>query len=304
MILVVGSYGAGITVRVPRLPEAGETIGDSVVNIGHGGKSSNQAVAITRQGGEASIITAIGSDAFGESARHLWHDEGVNHDRVKTVEGASMTGIILVEPNGENRIAIAPGALAQLTPVDLEQHRDAFVEADFLVVCLEVPAAVIERAISLAKETDTKIVLNPAPATALPHEVIAQADYFIPNESEYAFYVADGYVPLNSQTLVVTQGGQGVVIRRGDREDRIKPLSQKAVVDTTGAGDTFVGTFTAALDAGEDLAQATRRAVVASSLAVTVAEVIPSIPTKNAVQLALSEYLDNERPEETTHEDQ
>lgn len=293
MILVVGSYGTGITVRVPRVPEAGETIGDSVVSIGHGGKSSNQAVTIARQGGQASIITAIGDDAFGESAKQLWEHEGVLHEGVKTVDGASMTGIIMVEPSGENRIAIASGALQELNPDHLDAHRDAFTAADVVVVCLEVPVATVEKAILLAKESGALVVLNPAPATTLRHEVIAKADYFIPNQSEYDFYVREGYSAPADQTLIVTQGSEGVLVRSGGEEHRVPSLRQDTVVDTTGAGDTFVGTFAAALDAGEDLISAIQRAVVASSLSVTVAEVIPSIPDRDTVDLALSEYLKN-----------
>lgn len=292
MILVVGSYGAGITVRVPRVPEAGETIGDSAVNIGHGGKSSNQAVAIARQGGAVEILTAVGTDAFGDAAKKLWRSEGVSHDGVKTVDGSSMVGMIMVEPNGENRIAIAPGALLELTPQDLDDHGAAFQAADIVVVCLEVPVPTVARAIVLAKASGATVIFNPAPAANLSQDVIARADYFIPNETEYEFYVRQGYERPAGQTLIVTQGEDGVLVKNSDGEQRIAPLPQTSVVDTTGAGDTFVGTFAAALDAGLGLIPAVQRAIVSSSLSVTVAEAVPSIPDKTTVDLNLSQYLE------------
>lgn len=293
MILVVGSYGAGITARVPRMPEAGETIGESTVSIGHGGKSSNQAVTIARQGCAVQILTAIGNDSFGTSAKELWVREGVGHEQVKVVENSTMSGIILVEPNGENRIAIAPGALSELTPGDMDQNIAAFKAADVVVVCLEIPIKAAERAITLAKECGAIVVLNPAPAAALNPDVIAQTDYFIPNQTEYEFYLEQGYNPPAGQTLVVTQGQDGVMIQHGDTEHHAPPFPQSNVVDTTGAGDTFVGTFAAAIASGLALVPAVQRAIVASSLSVTVAEVIPSIPDAQTVDLKLSEYLKN-----------
>lgn len=291
MILVVGSYGAGITIRVPRVPEAGETIGGSTLNIGHGGKSSNQAVTAARQGAQVSLLTALGDDAFARSARSLWEQEGVEHDGVKSSNGSTMAGVIVVEPSGENRIAIAPGVLDELTPEDLDAQHGKFRDADIVVVCLEVPGSTAERAITLAKECGATVILNPAPAAPLSHEVIAQADYLVPNQSEHEFYVSDGYQAPHSQTVVRTQGADGVEVTSGGSSQTFPALPQQSVVDTTGAGDTFVGTFAAALDAGEELGQAVQRAIVASSLAVTVAEVIPSIPGRAAVDDALATYL-------------
>lgn len=291
MILVVGSYGAGITVRVPRVPEAGETIGGSTLSIGHGGKSSNQAVAAARQGARVSLLTALGDDAFARSARALWDEEGVEHNGVKSSNGSTMAGVILVEPSGENRIAIAPGVLDELTPGDLDAQRAKFAAADIVVVCLEVPGPTAERAITLAQECGATVILNPAPAAPLNHEVIAMADYFVPNQSEHEFYVRAGYRAPDSQTVVRTRGADGVEVTSGTSTQVFPPLPQQSVVDTTGAGDTFVGTFAAALDTGKELGQAVQRAIVASSLAVTVAEVIPSIPGRTTVDDALATYL-------------
>lgn len=294
MILFVGSYGAGITIRVPRIPQAGETIKETELNITHGGKSSNQAVAAARYGAEAALITAIGADPFGESARELWDREGIDHSRVKVVAAATMAGAIIVEPNGENRIAIAPGALDELTPQEIETCREAFEAADVVVVCLEIPAASAERAITLGKECGATVVLNPAPAAPLDHLVIAQADYLIPNETEYEFLTAEAYSAPSHQTVICTRGAYGVDVISNGRCEHFRPLSQAEVVDTTGAGDTFVGTFAAAIDNDQAVAEAIGRAIVASSLSVTAREVIPSIPNRQAVDAAYLTYCSSQ----------
>lgn len=293
MILTIGSYGAGITVTMPRIPDAGETMGGAGIAIGHGGKSSNQAVAAARQGAQVEIVSTLGPDSFAESARQLWQSEGIAHDLVKTDEAATMAGIIMVEPSGENRIAIAPGALDNLTPHDIDERIAAIERADVVVVCLEVPAPTIEHAIKRAKELGKTVILNPAPAAELGQDAIAAVDYFIPNSSEYAFYRGLGYEPPAGQVCILTRGGDGVTIRRGAEEEGVPPLPQTDVVDTTGAGDTFVGTFAAAIDSGLDVTAAAERAVVASSLCVTRAEVIPSIPTSSEVDQALARYRNN-----------
>lgn len=290
MILLVGSYGAGITVQLPRVPEAGETLSGSTLSIGHGGKSSNQAVAVMRQGGRAALITALGEDSFAGAARAMWDEEGVDHSGVKVVPGASMAGVIMVEPSGENRIVIAPGALDQLAPEDLDQRRAAFEAADVVVVGLEVPVATAEQAITLAHECGSTVVLNPAPAASLRHDVLALAEYVLPNETEHEFYASQGYVAPEGQTIILTRGGQGATITAAGQARDIPAYPQEHVVDTTGAGDTFVGTFAAALDAGAEVVEAVQRAVVASSLSVTVAEVIPSIPGRADVDAALATY--------------
>lgn len=294
MIVVIGSYGAGITARVPRIPLAGETIADSVVTIGHGGKGSNQAVAMSRQGAAVEIVTALGKDSFADAATALWKAEGVAHQRVKFVDQTStMSGVILVEPSGENRIAIAPGALDELRAADIDAVEDVIANADLVVTCLEIPVPTVERAIQLAHKHGTPIVVNPAPAAEMDYEILAQADYFIPNETEQDFYLEQGYQPPAEQVVITTRGAEGVTITQQGQTTHVPGFKQQRVVDTTGAGDTFVGNFAAGIDRGLSVVEAAQRAVVASSLSVTIEEVIPSIPTRSQVDDALTQYLTN-----------
>lgn len=294
MIVVIGSYGAGITARVPRIPQAGETIADSVVKIGHGGKGSNQAVAMARQGACVEIVTALGADSFADSAKALWQEEGIAHQRVKIVDQSStMSGIIMVEPSGENRIAIALGALDELLAADIDAVEDVIANADLVVTCLEIPVPTVERAIQLAHKHGTPIMVNPAPAAQMDDEILALADYFIPNETEQEFYLQHGYEPPAEQVVITTRGADGVVVSHQGNTTHVPGFKQEHVVDTTGAGDTFVGNFAAGIDSGLSVLEAAQRAVVASSLSVTIEEVIPSIPTRSQVDDALTQYLTN-----------
>lgn len=288
MILFLGSYGAGITLRVPRVPDRGETISGAVLSVGHGGKSSNQAVAARRQGADVELLTAIGDDSFGQDARLLWEAEGVGHANVQVVpEVATMVGAILVEPSGDNRIAIAPGALDTVTADWVESKAGLFDQASILVACLECPTSAVEAAIRLAKSRDLRVILNPAPAAALSPQTLSLADYLVPNETEYQFYADGGFERAAGQVLIVTRGESGVFVSTDDGDKTYSPLRQSYVVDTTGAGDTFVGVFAAGLDEGLGLDEAIDRAIVASSISVTQHEVIPSLPDRGVVDTAL-----------------
>ncbi|MCW5950772.1 MAG: ribokinase, partial [Propionibacteriaceae bacterium] len=184
-IAVVGSYGVGLTMRVNRLPAGGETLTDGVFSIGHGGKGSNQAVAAARLGAEVSFLTAVGADPFGTAACELWRDEGVRAI-VLTTGAATMVGVILVEPGGENRIVIAPGALAELSPADVDAFEDAIATADILVTGFEIPVPVARRALQLARRHGVRTLLNPAPAVPLDAELWELTDVLTPNQSEAA----------------------------------------------------------------------------------------------------------------------
>lgn len=294
MIAFVGSYGVGITFRVPRVPDAGETLSGASLAMGHGGKSSNQAIAAARQGASTSLLTAIGGDGFGSAARELWEQEGIDYSTSFTLDDSeTMAGIILVEPDGSNRIAIASGALDLLTPGLMEEKRGLFEAADIVVITLEIPVETAERAIELAHEAGSTIILNPAPAAELSSVAISRADYFIPNESEYAFYSSLGYQRPAGQTLIVTLGKAGARVETDEGSVEFDPIDPFApVVDTTGAGDTFVGSFAAALSQGLPLSDVMQRAIAASALSVTKPEVVPSIPDASAVDALISKVVE------------
>lgn len=273
-IAVVGSYGAGLTFGSERVPERGESVIGDLFRVDHGGKGSNQAVGAARLGADVALLTAIGEDAFGESAIGLWEDEGVDAGAVVRTGSPTMTAAILVESGGENRIVIVPGALAELTPAHVDGFADRIAVADVLLVQLEIPLETALHALDVARAAGVRSILNPAPAP--PHPIAPKADYVVPNESEApAVSGAHG-------TLVLTLGERGV--RIGDKH---VPAFPAEAVDTTGAGDAFCAAFAVALAEGAEELEAVRWGCAAGAHMVEHEGVVPGLPTREELEQRL-----------------
>lgn len=293
-IAVVGSYGVGLAMRVPRMPSAGETLSGGEFDAGPGGKGSNQAIAAARLGAEVSLLTAVGGDDYGRAALALWGDEGIDASRVVVAENLpTMVGFIIVEPSGENRIVIASGALDSLTARALEPFRSSIAEADILVVSMEIPAEVVVAALRVAAEVGTRTLLNPAPARLLPDDVLQLVDVVTPNQSEAPILLglADGHGLSDEElasrlaqrtggSVVLTRGGLGALLVDQSGVRTVNAVTVERIVDTTGAGDSFTAALAVSLADGADLAEATRLAARAGAHTVTIAGVIPALPTR------------------------
>ena len=266
-IAVVGSYGVGLTFGVERTPERGETLVGTLFRTDHGGKGSNQAVGASRLGADVAFLTAVGENAFGDEAFDLWAEEGVDAAGVVRVDLPTMTAAILVEAGGDNRIVIVPGALATLTPSDVDAFAPRIAAADVLLVQLEIPVETALHALEVGRSAGVKTILNPAPA---PTEPIAPvADYLVPNETEArAVEGAEG-------TLVVTLGEQGARIG-----DELVPAFPASPIDTTGAGDAFCAAFAVALAEGASDLDAVRWGCAAGAHMVEHPGVIDGLPTR------------------------
>lgn len=298
-ISVVGGYGVGMTMQVGRAPEAGETVADGVLSVGPGGKGSNQAIACARLGAQVSLFTAVGRDPAAADAAELWATEGVRC--VPAVKSAAtMTGFILVEPSGENRIAVAAGALAQLTTRDLDPFVDEIASSDLLLVSLETPIPVAVAALATARRIGVATVLNPAPAAELPHSAWSSVDYLTPNSGEAARLLRVQGTGTPSEiartlherynvTVVMTRGASPTVVESETESFTVDAMRAPRVRDTTGAGDSFSAALAVALAEGRDLRDAVRFANGAGALAVSVDEVIPSLPRR----ADLEEFLKN-----------
>lgn len=281
-----------MTMRIPRLAEPGETIVGSGFSVSPGGKGSNQAVAARRLGAEVDLLTCIGPDELGRGAQELWTREGVGHEDVKVGTLPTMVGIILVEPGGENRIAIAPGALDELRPDDVLGFAARVAAADLCMVGLEIPVETAVAALQLARRVGTATLLNPAPARPLPDAAWDLIDYLTPNRLE-----AGGLLEIAAHTLApaalldglrrrcpgaiaLTLGADGVLVAAAgtDLVQSIPAAAVSRVVDTTGAGDAFNGALAVALADGAPLAAAAAFANRAGAHAVQHADVIPSLP--------------------------
>lgn len=259
-IAVVGSNMVDLVSYVTRMPEDGETIEAPEFAIGPGGKGANQATAAARLGAQVVMVTRVGDDVFGPTTRANFEANGIATHRVLTTPGSSGVAPIFVDPQGRNRILIIKGANAKLSPADVHDARDDLAAARLIVLQLEIPVETVYATIELATELGVPVLLNPAPADpTLDLAAIATVTWFVPNETELALLTGlptqtDAQVRAAAQVLldaglrnvVVTLGARGVLWLHSDGEAYVA-AEPVAPVDTTGAGDAFIGAFTAHL---------------------------------------------------------
>jgi ribokinase len=273
-IAVVGSNMVDLVTYVHRMPVKGETVEAPRFEMGHGGKGANQAVAAAKLGAEVVMVTAVGDDSFGDATIKNLGQLGVDTTHVKRVVGKS-SGVapIMVEPNGENSILIVKGANNDLSPQDVERAGEALKTCDLILLQLEVPLETVYAAIRFGKAHGIPTVLNPAPATPeLDIAYVRDVSYFVPNETELAILTkmpveTEAEVEAAAKTLlaqgvravIVTLGGRGALLATADGVKRIAP-TPVTPVDTTGAGDAFVGAFARYHAAGATLEAALARA--------------------------------------------
>lgn len=275
-VVVLGSLNMDLVVRVAGFPRPGETVAGRSFGTVPGGKGLNQAVAAARAGASVSLLGAVGDDGFGAELRALVFLEGIDAEGLQTVDAPTGTAHIQVDDSGENSIVVVPGANAEITA--LTPEREAAIRgAAFLVLQCEVPLELNRAAIAVGTPT----VLTPAPVAALGGMVPEGVEILVGNELEIAALDGLDRVPLVIETL----GADGV--RWFGRESGSLPARRVDAVDTTAAGDTFVGALVARLDAGAALEDAIRWAVVAASITVSRAGATSSIPTAAEVETAL-----------------
>jgi ribokinase len=286
-----------LVTRAPRLPRGGETLIGRSFSTVSGGKGANQAVAAARLGAQVSMVGCVGSDAYGEQLRGALLVEQIDCQAVSVVDGASGVALIVVDDNSQNAIVIVAGANGALTPQVIDGFDAVLQAADVLICQLEVPDATVGHALKRGRELGKVVILNPAPASQpLPEDWYAAIDYLIPNESEAsalsglpvdsldtAETAAARLIAMGASKVIITLGAQGSLFANGKGFEHFPAPNVKAV-DTTAAGDTFVGGFAAALAAGKTEAEAVRFGQVAAALSVTRAGAQPSIPTLSDVQ--------------------
>lgn len=288
MITVVGSINLDLIAAVDRLPAPGETVPGTTFNTAPGGKGANQALAAARAGAKVRMVGAVGPNAFAAEALALLKSDGVDLGRVR--ESAQPTGValILVAPDGENVIAIVPGANGEVTPADISDL--AFARGEHILLQHEIPLATNEAVLDAARSAGAVTILNTAPFRREAAPLLAKANYVIANETEFDLYgeaLALGggdrkarmqaFAAKTGRTVIVTLGGDGALACGPDLAIGVPALSITPV-DTVGAGDTFCGYFAAGLAAGLSLEGALRSAAVAGSLACLKPGAQPSIP--------------------------
>lgn len=300
-ILVIGSSNTDMIIQLPRLPRPGETLLGGRFSIAAGGKGANQAVAAARAGGQVTFIGRVGCDMFGDRAVSGLARDGINVDYVvRDPTQPSGVALIFVARNGQNSIAVAPGANARLCSADLLRAGPAFAGAQVLLMQLETPLPTVQAAARLAARHGVRLILNPAPARPLPRTLLRQVDVLTPNETEAewltgvrvtnqttAARAARKLRALGPRTVVITLGPAGAWVCTADAEFHVPTFKVKAV-DTTAAGDVFNGALAVALAEGLPLAEAVRFANAAGALSVTKLGAQPSTPTRRQIQRLLA----------------
>ena len=315
-IIVVGSFVQDLTFRCTDFPRPGETIIGQFAT-GPGGKGSNQAVAAARAGGRVAFIGAVGGDAFGAGAREFHRAEGIACLVTEKPGHATGTAAILVDARGQNEIIVALGANDALSPADLDAHADTLRAGTVLVTQLEANLSAQAHAMRLARGAGLTVILNPAPMRAdFDPALLADVDVLIPNETEFCALlpllpgtrgaVAAGFdeaalasLPdaelhalcrgLGVATVIVTLGARGCFVSRADGYAAVPAVPGVAVVDTTGAGDAFVGAFAAALaefGPGE-IGRAAQFANAGAALSVTRPGTAPAMPRRAEIDALL-----------------
>lgn len=299
-VLVVGSSNTDMIIKVQRIPKPGETILGGEFATAAGGKGANQAVGAARAGGQVTLIACLGPDVFGDQALAGLVADGINVQHVvRHATSPSGVALIFVGQDGENSIAVASGANNLLSPADVRQAAAAFREASVVVLQLETPLETVMAAAELAVAAGARVILNPAPARALPDELLRQVYLLTPNESEAqlltgvaidsevaAARAAELLLARGVQNVVITMGAQGA--RLAGKEGRtFVPAYEVKAVDSTGAGDIFNGTLAVALAEGKPLVEAVQFASAAAAISVTGLGAQSSAPTRKEIQQLL-----------------
>ena len=296
-LVILGSINADHIIQVPRFAKAGETLLGSGYKIAYGGKGANQAVAAARLGANIDFIGCIGDDGIGQTMKEAFQQDGVNVSGITKI-AQSMTGIAMIQvaDDGENSIVLAAGANVKLDKNVVVQSATVIEQADALLMQLEIPMESVLTAAKLAKQSQTKVVLNPAPAQILPDELLQQLDMITPNETEAELLtgvkVNDAESAARSakvfhskgiHTVLITLGSKGVYFSENG-QGQIIPGFRVRATDTTAAGDTFNGALLAALLENQTMSQAIRFAQAAAAISVTRAGAQPSIPYREEVE--------------------
>lgn len=295
-ITVIGSLNADMVICTPRVPKMGETLSGSGFGIFPGGKGANQAVAAARLGGDVSMVGCVGSDAPGQSLVENLKCNNVDTKYVKILDNISTGVAVIVIKDGDNFIILDAGANGQITTAQVEGAEELIAASDILMLQLEIPLPVVERAVEIARKHNVKVLLNPAPACILPDTLLRNIDIITPNESECELLTgnkitsADDAVEATRKLLekgvkrvVVTLGDKGAVYI--DKEMVLhKGVPKVDVVDTTAAGDSFSGALAVALASGKPIDKAMDFANRTAGITVTRKGAQTSLPHLHEVE--------------------
>ena len=287
----------------PQIPQIGQTVIGTGFTTTPGGKGANQAVAAARLGYPVHMVGKVGDDVYGPALLENLAAAGVNTAAMETTPGPSGLAPIFLSEAGENAIVVVPGANGQVDPAFVDRHADLIRSAGMMLCQLELPIATVCHVLALCAEAGVPVILDPAPAAALPDAVFHQATWFTPNETEAAFYLGENFSVENSTKYLLAKGLKGVVLKRGREGCYVAqaggsaawvPAFKVDAIDTVAAGDCFNGAFAVALLEGLDAFAAARFASAAAAIAVTRRGAQAAMPSRAEVDAFLAHRLWND----------
>ena len=302
-LLVVGSINLDLVASSQRIPLPGETVSGKTFNTFPGGKGANQAVAAGKLGAPVSMIGRIGNDAFGTQLRASLEAANVDTKAVEVAPTSSGIALITTAADGQNAIVVVPGANGELSPRELEKHLPLIREAGIILTQLEIPLETIEYLAMIVRRENIPLVLDPAPARALPASLLASVDWLTPNETETLTLLQRNASDLQNEHIqdaaqqLLKQGCRNVLLKLGERgcyvalatgERTLVPSYRVKAIDTTAAGDAFNGAFATALLRGTDPIASVKYAAAVAAISVTRHGAQPSMPTPAEVEAFLA----------------
>jgi ribokinase len=298
-VVVVGSVTMDLVTRTPRIPAIGQTLIGTSFETTPGGKGANQAVAAARLGAPVAMIAKVGDDAFGPALIGNLQRAGVDTSAMDTSAGSSGLAPMFVAGDGQNAIVVVPGANGQMDRAIIDRHAGRIRSAGMVLCQLEIPLDTLCYTLDLCFEAGVPVMLDPAPAAALPDSVWSRIAWLTPNETEAAFYAGDGSNVEDTASRLLSMGVRGVALKRGGegayvavaggRSGWVKPFAVEPI-DTVAAGDCFNGAFAVALLEGNDPWMAARFACAAAALSVTRPGAQNSMPTRAEVGRFMAQY--------------
>ncbi|SCX09028.1 ribokinase [Agrobacterium rosae] len=301
-VSIVGIFVADTAYLAPRMPALGETITGSGFSVGPGGKGSNQAVAAARAGAEVSFISKIGRDTFGDLALKTYEQAGVTTKL--TIMDDQPTGAAFIYVNdstGDNAIIVYAGAAGTIDVSDVEAAQETIAQSAVFVTQLEQPVEAALHALKIARSAGVTTIFNPAPAEAFPAEMYRLCDFIIPNETEAATLVGfpidtlddaqsagDVFLSRGVGVAIITLGARGVLFHAPGQSVHVPATSCGPAIDTTGAGDAFVGGFASALSRGAGPVQAVRFGCATAGIAVTRRGTAPAMPMLSEIEAVMA----------------
>jgi ribokinase len=298
-ISILGIFVADLAFRTKSLPVWGETVLGSEFRLGPGGKGSNQSVAAARLGAKVRFISKVGDDNFADMAQRTYEQEGID-TRLLIRSAGQTTGaaaIIVQQASGENAIIVASGAANALTCEEIDLAREQIQASAIFLTQLELPVALVEHGLKIARSLGVPTILNPAPACELSDSIFQLCDYITPNESEAATLTgypvvslqdaeraADKLLARGVRNVILTRGAQGALVKTESFTENVEAFDAGPVLDTTGAGDAFNGGLAVGLSEGLSVVEATRFGCVVAGISVTRYGTAPSMPKRAEVE--------------------